>query len=588
VLIVLAASVLVVNAVEDAAGVTELAKEDAFLKAELGEAAGEAAAAKAKTIYFTGTGGDDTNPAEGVNNAGDTAASTEADMNAGEGPGYWKRIANFPGPKFGLPGYKESHDWETDWDSISPLVFDRRFYRALMSNTPAAAKGLSEEDLKTHFEALVMSRSPTAGMVQGATSGCPVGTIWFDANAFYEYYKTEVTSFTMSDVTCEQVFKHYLTAFIYGDSDYADGTTQDQAFIAKTVSKHETSNAAFPQVGTRLFTPVNARSDTPHAHSEAIIHVGQSQYFTAATDWRSDNTFSAARHITMAFWMVVAPQSIAPNAEVFAFGAKNTNNYLRTGFGCLGADLAATDNNCYWIFVMKADTKEYFHTYETSNFPKLRTAFGAVRWAQVTIMLTTVTPGYVHDGQTSTCATNSAIPGDPCDAIFELYVDKNQIEVVDWTHGTDTSRSKTDWNSKIEDVWSTGKISGQTIGGTDAVKERFFVSPAISCTKGANQCGDVNENALTFEFPWYGAYLNGIYICDMVNLPSGNGGFGVKERRELAVDAFFMNMKDTFPAACIIATLSTSSPAVTNDQDSYDSSDAGLADALTPAPTARL
>ena len=44
-----------------------------------------------------------------------------------EGTGYMKvapGIANFPGPKYGLPGYKESHTWESGEGSpqrTSPL-----------------------------------------------------------------------------------------------------------------------------------------------------------------------------------------------------------------------------------------------------------------------------------------------------------------------------------------------------------------------------------------------------------------------------------------------------------------------------------
>merc|ERR1711907_326464 len=36
----------------------------------------------------------------------------------------------FPGPVYGLPGYKESHDWLKDVDWWSPLVFEWRYYKA--------------------------------------------------------------------------------------------------------------------------------------------------------------------------------------------------------------------------------------------------------------------------------------------------------------------------------------------------------------------------------------------------------------------------------------------------------------------------
>jgi len=40
----------------------------------------------------------------------------------GESFGYFKSTANFPGPKYGLPGYKESHKWETGAFNPSPTL----------------------------------------------------------------------------------------------------------------------------------------------------------------------------------------------------------------------------------------------------------------------------------------------------------------------------------------------------------------------------------------------------------------------------------------------------------------------------------
>jgi len=34
----------------------------------------------------------------------------------------------FPGPQYGLPGYKESHEWVDDYDIFSPLIFDAKYY----------------------------------------------------------------------------------------------------------------------------------------------------------------------------------------------------------------------------------------------------------------------------------------------------------------------------------------------------------------------------------------------------------------------------------------------------------------------------
>merc|ERR1711907_573118 len=63
-------------------------------------------------------------------------------------------------------------------------------------------------------------------------------------------------------------------------------------------------------------------------------------------------------------------------------------------------------------------------------------------------------------------------------------------------------------------------------------------TPAMELAK-ASTCGQIPQNSMTWAFPWYGPYLNGIYICDFVAVPSGQGGFGVYARRQLAIDAFW-------------------------------------------------
>merc|ERR1711907_826509 len=124
--------------------------------------------------------------------------------------------------------------------------------------------------------------------------------------------------------------------------------------------------------------------------------------------------------------------------------------------------------------------------------------------------------------------------------------DKQKIAIVDWTDGTDTTRpggtgdySNNGWGKAVDNMWSNKVVHK----GTSAeVHRRFFISPAYSCDgpgEGEYMCGQVPQNSMTWAFPWYGPYLNGIYVCDFVAVPSGQGGFGVYARRQLAIDAFW-------------------------------------------------
>jgi len=64
----------------------------------------------------------------------------------------------FPGPVYGLPGYKESHDWLKDLDWWSPLVFDWRYYKARCAegcHEGTALKDMSEGAIKITGSRLV-------------------------------------------------------------------------------------------------------------------------------------------------------------------------------------------------------------------------------------------------------------------------------------------------------------------------------------------------------------------------------------------------------------------------------------------------
>merc|ERR1711964_526168 len=90
------------------------------------------------------------NLGEGKSMSGATSAmNTEAanDINPKkEGTGRFKKTANFPGAPYGLPGYKESHDWVNDIDYFSPLIFSWQFYAAEYKLT-----GKTEAEVKTDW-----------------------------------------------------------------------------------------------------------------------------------------------------------------------------------------------------------------------------------------------------------------------------------------------------------------------------------------------------------------------------------------------------------------------------------------------------
>jgi len=512
--------VLVANAVEDEGGVMELAKEKTGEKADA-------------AFTYSGAGGDDTH----------FRASDGA-----QGPGYYRQIANFPGPPHGLPGYKESHNWVEAFDFFSPLVFDYRWYRVFMTgSTVDAMKMLTEEDLKTDFLAKVK------GKKQGE---CPQGSIWFDANSFFTLFETGVTEFKMGDKGCASIFNYYLTQFVYGN--YQDTAIAAGATIVKFPEATASKTGRFPTIATKIFNP-SGSSSGGQSQSELVVPVNQGNFVDGLNggDFRNDNTFAPARHMALAFWMALGAQTEAPNAEMMGYGGRPDDQYFRTGFGCLEMDFASITNNCYFIFVFLTSEKvEYFHTYDDNNFPKLRTSIAGNKWFHVTMILSTIHPG--HPGDMVAGADDSAVcPNNKddtslCSAILELYVDKLSISIVDWAHGTDTTKAggtnqaATPGWGVVSPVWSTRVLQV----GVELFR-RFWLSPPIKVV-----VSDVPKNHFIYAFPWFGPYDGGLFVCDFTTIPSGNGLFGVAARRELALDALYETMSETVETGCTMPSIS--------------------------------
>jgi hypothetical protein len=450
----------------------------------------------------------------GINAAVGTHQSANS---GGVGHGYFNDVANFVGPKYGLPGYKESHTWETDFDLMSPLVFDYRMYRALIRETVADATAMSEEELRTHW----MEK-----LEKEEYDKCPQGHIWFSANEFYAIHKDETVP-SFEGPGCKGIVTYFLESGV---------------FTGATIAKHVVDDTRFPTIATKLFDGENQAAATISA---AFFQVLPAQHFVTpniVADFRSTNTFSPARHVTLVFWMQLAPQSEAPNAELFAYGGSNDDMFFRTGFGCTPAAFT----QCYFVMVFKSSTKmEYFHTYNDGNFPSMETAFEANKWAHVTMMLTTKNPGHLGDvaeGEGCPCNKNE---GDACNAALFLWVNKASISLVDWNDGTNIAYAE-EWNQPVHsDIWLTKTYNN---AGT-SVERRFFVSPPASCAS-AGTCGSVSANNLLFAFPWHGSYLDGVWFCDFQAIASGAGAFGNGGRRALALDAMYEIMQETAAIAC--------------------------------------
>merc|ERR1712146_784783 len=448
---------------------------------------------------------------------------------------YMGDTANFPGPKYGLPGYKESHKWETDVDVFSPLVFDPRFYRALIHMKSASAGVMSESALRVHWDTAVKAKK---------APNCPQGNVFFDANEYYKMHKRK-PEFNMGGNACSLIVRVYVGQGV---------------FKGYETSQYQAGSKAFPTLATKLFAPVGSKRKSA---SSAVFQVKAGQYFGTPMPGAGvfDNSFTAARHMTLVFWLQVAPQSEAPNAELFAYGGAQTDNYFRTGFGCIAASVASKKTKCYFITVFQAGTtKEYFHTYNNDNFEIPRCLW----WLQVGS----------HRLHAHHCCPwlpwrwrgrlpyQRCLPSDWCcvgrlqRALF-LWINRHSVKLVDWNDGTST---------KYAPKWK-GPVTGSTLNldpiwknpkprGPDGIHRRFWVTPVVNVKSSG-----ITNNELKWDFPWTTSYQGGLYFCDLAMVPSGAGGFGDATRRVYAVGAFFQSMMETRKYSCAVQGVPNIGPA---------------------------
>merc|ERR1712093_206693 len=122
----------------------------------------------------------------------------------------------FPGPVYGLPGYKESHDWLNDLDWWSPLVFDWRYYKA------RCAEGCNDGDaLKDMGEGAVKKYWLESGM-----DNMDVGSPTFNCEYYVKANKELHDELTDDEgnVKCKSAVKQFLTEGVF---DGLSGSSYD-------------------------------------------------------------------------------------------------------------------------------------------------------------------------------------------------------------------------------------------------------------------------------------------------------------------------------------------------------------------------
>jgi len=151
--------------------------------------------------------------------------STNNDNPKMEGTGRFKgnKVLNFPGTPYGKPGYKESHNWETDTDWFSPLVFNWKYYAALYE-----LKDKTEEQVKNDWMTNVINKKDTK------YPDCRVGSTNFSPMTYYRA-NTDVPDETGG--LCYKIFNNFLTRGLYSGSPLIDAAAEHRYAKTMTLEK---------------------------------------------------------------------------------------------------------------------------------------------------------------------------------------------------------------------------------------------------------------------------------------------------------------------------------------------------------------
>merc|ERR1711998_102303 len=122
----------------------------------------------------------------------------------------------FPGPVYGLPGYKESHDWLNDVDWWSPLVFDWRYYKARCGegcNGGDPLKNMNEGEVKKYW-------------VEKGMNNNDASSTTFNCNFYVQQNENlhEELMDSTGKVKCKEAVEHFLTDGLF---DGLTGTAFD-------------------------------------------------------------------------------------------------------------------------------------------------------------------------------------------------------------------------------------------------------------------------------------------------------------------------------------------------------------------------
>jgi hypothetical protein len=248
--------------------------------------------------------------------------------------------SEFPGPRHGLPGYKESHNWESDVDVFSPVVFDPKYFGTMYGD------GGSEAAARKDWKSFIESDAEVPDCKQASSS--------FSLNTYYRANEADLKEQTDRG-KCGQVLKQYLSSGIYNGASTYSATAEARFKAGKSAEELDRLQ------GNAHAQKIKLESESLAAHpncDEGHIADSTEKYAwsfwyrpeTAGTMKRNIMTYGAPRHGSASsskhpFGSVENGPAIFETASAsgnkLSFKVSQTND---DSWGCTPADTLSKDS----------------------------------------------------------------------------------------------------------------------------------------------------------------------------------------------------------------------------------------------------
>jgi hypothetical protein len=155
-------------------------------------------------------------------------------------------MPNFPGTPYGKPGYKESHDWESDIDYFTPLIFNAKIYASMYG-----VKG-TEEAIKKDWLDVAMK-------ADAKYPDCRQGTLTFSPN---KYYRANPDIADVTGGLCRKIITSFLKDGLFEGRPTEDGVAEKR--YLQRLAKDKLL-AMKGNVASKVFSNPNKRGQTTWA-----------------------------------------------------------------------------------------------------------------------------------------------------------------------------------------------------------------------------------------------------------------------------------------------------------------------------------